>query len=497
MKNRNLLILLVIFFVVLALRLAFAFQTPYFADSESYVVLREIESLKENYWIPLISDELSYGGNEYFVLPVFHYILAFFSLFFPLELVGKIIPNIFASSLVFPLFLFVRNMTRNNNVALFTAFMASFIPLFVIETVNSVSKYSLIVLVFVFLMYLFQQINIKKNPVPFIFLLLFYIFTDFSVLVLVLSILLYLLFAWTEGLKIKRREIELILFSVFITVFIYLIFFKDLIIERGVAIIYGNIPVGELELYFGDLNIVSLIVGIGLIPLLSSIIISFMYFSKKKKKSVYLPMSIAFMIAVLLFFKIIPLTDGLIFLGVMAIILFGEALDLLIAYQKKTKFSEYHVFTYFFLFVLFLATSIFPAISAANTAIEQSPQEDFINILENLKKTTPEDSVIVSVPETGSMVAYFAERKNVMDTNYFYGKEVNKRYEDLESLYTSTITIKAIQLMEMYDVDYIVFDEKAKQKYSLSRLSYGGGDCFPMFEKNNKTKVYQRICSLN
>ncbi len=497
MKNKNIWILLAVFFIVLSIRLIFAFQTPYFADSESYTILREVENLKDNYWIPVIKDELSYGGNEYFILPVFHYILAFFSLFFPLEAVGKIIPNILAASLVFPLFLFVRSMTKNSNIALFTSFIASFIPIFIFETVNSVSKYSLIAPLFVFLMYLFQQINIKKRPLPFIVLLLIYILTDFSVLILVLSIILYLLFAWTEGLKIKRREIELILFSIFITFFIYIIFFKDFIIERGVGIIYGNIPAEKLELYFSDINIISLIVGIGIIPLLASVIISFMYFSKKKKKSVYLPMSIGFMVALLLFFKIIPFTHGLIFLGIMAVILFAEFLDFLINYLKKTKFSKYHWVLYIVISILFLLTSILPAINSAALAMEQSPEEEFIKTLERLKETTPKDSVIATAPETGSMTAYFAERKNVMDTNYFYGKDVNERYEDLRRIYTSTISINAIQIMEKYGVSHIVVDKNAKDKYNITDLPYATENCFPVAEKSNNTKVYKRKCFLN
>lgn len=496
MRKKHLLILLAIFFVILAIRLSIAFQTPYFADSESYLTLREVENLKEN-WLPMISDELSYGGLDYLILPVFHYILAFFSVFFPLEAVGKVVPNLLTSSLVFPLFLFVRSMTRDNNIALFTTFISSFIPIFVFETINSVSKYSIIIPLFIWLMYLFQQINIKKKATPFILLLLIYILTDFSVLILVLSILLYLLFAWTEGLRIKRREIELILFSLFITVFIYLILFKDLIVERGVEVIYGNIPTGEIELYFSDINIISVIVSIGLIPLLSSIIISFMYFSKKKKKSVYLPMSIAFVIALLLFFKIIPFTQGLIFLGIMAIILFGEFMNVVIRYQERTKFSQYRLLTYASFFAVFMVTSIAPSISNANAAIEESPDEDFIDVLKNLKEISPEEAVIAGTPETGSMITYFSNRKNVMDTNYFYGINVNERYEDLKRIYTSSISIKAIEIMEKYEIEYIIFDERARQKYNISELSYGGQDCFPLVEENEKTKIYSRVCSLD
>ena len=487
--------LIALFFMVLAFRLFFAFQTPFFTDGEAYTTLREVEHIKEG-GLPLIKDELSYGGIEYLILPIFHYILAFFSLFMPTTIACKIIPNIMASALVFPMYFYVRNMVKNKNIAILTSFIASFTPIYIFETVNSISKFSIIAPLFVTLMYLFQRINFTKKALPFIAILIMYILTDFSVIILILSILLYLLLSWTEGLKITRREIELILFSVFITGLTYIIYLKDILLEEGVNTIYGNIPKPEIIQHFSEINFIFAIISIGVLPLLSLIIVSLLYFSKKKKKTVYLPMSVGFMVAFLLFIKIIPLTVGLILLGIMAVILFGEFLFLVLNYFEKTKFSKYWWVIYIILIFLLLITSIVPSFLNAQSAIESTPKKEFVSALEKLKNISPEDDVVVSTPEKGSQVAYFSEKRNIMDTNYLHGKNTMARYNDLETIYSSALATRAIKLMEKYDVKYIVFDESAKEKYNINRIAYTNDKCFPLIIDKNSTKIYGLNCTM-
>jgi len=54
----------------------------------------------------LFFDSLGWGGR-YLMANVFHYVLAFFSLFLPEFFVFKVVPNLLASLIVFPVFLIV------------------------------------------------------------------------------------------------------------------------------------------------------------------------------------------------------------------------------------------------------------------------------------------------------------------------------------------------------------------------------------------------------
>ena len=81
-------VLIALFFLTLSSRLFFAFQTPDF-DYDAYFNLRQVEQIKET-GLPSYEDDLSYGGRTHYFPPFFHYLLGFFGLFLPIELVGKL-----------------------------------------------------------------------------------------------------------------------------------------------------------------------------------------------------------------------------------------------------------------------------------------------------------------------------------------------------------------------------------------------------------------------
>ena len=91
--------LALIFSLVLGMRLYFAFQAPYFSE-DAYFNIRQVEHIRET-GLPLFKDDLSYSGRNFLFQPFFQYILAFFNLFMPLNLVCKLLPNIFASCLFY------------------------------------------------------------------------------------------------------------------------------------------------------------------------------------------------------------------------------------------------------------------------------------------------------------------------------------------------------------------------------------------------------------
>jgi len=111
-KSHKLLIL--IFFIVLLTRLYFAFQTPYL-DNSGYLVERYVGNIVEE-GRPLFFDQLSYNGREVLYSPLWHYILAFFSLFLG-GLTLKIIPVVFISLLVPVVYLLSKKVVDNDELA--------------------------------------------------------------------------------------------------------------------------------------------------------------------------------------------------------------------------------------------------------------------------------------------------------------------------------------------------------------------------------------------
>src|SRR3989338_8275102 len=93
-------ILLGLFLLVLFVRLIIAFQTPNFTGDDAYFSLRQIEHIRQT-GTPLLTDDLSYGGRTFIVLPFGYYVFSLFSIFLPLAFVAKLLPNVLASSIIF------------------------------------------------------------------------------------------------------------------------------------------------------------------------------------------------------------------------------------------------------------------------------------------------------------------------------------------------------------------------------------------------------------
>ena len=164
-------VLLLIFLATLGIRLFFAYQTPYFVSDRAYFHLRQVQHIQET-GFPLFLDPLHAQGIVRIFLPLYDYILAVFTLFLPLELVAKIVPNLFASLLIFIVYLLVYELTRNDKLSILCAAVSGIFPLYLRETLLSVSVSSLTIPLFFLLIYFFFRRSLLGSIVVFCFLLL-------------------------------------------------------------------------------------------------------------------------------------------------------------------------------------------------------------------------------------------------------------------------------------------------------------------------------------
>ncbi|MFW6449946.1 MAG: hypothetical protein ACOCZ6_02730 [Nanoarchaeota archaeon] len=495
MNKRYVLFLVLLFILVFSLRIYFALQNPYFSEDEAYFTLRQVEHIKDT-GMPIYEDNLSYGGRDYRFLPAYHYIIAVFSLFMPATIALKIVPNLLATSIIIPVYLLINHITKSKKIGLLGAGLASFVPIYIYETINSATVYTLTLPIILTVMYLFLKINFTKSPKWFIIFFIILLLTHPSALLLVLGLLLYLLFAWTEGLDVKRSEIELALFSLFLSVLFYIFFFRDALILHGPSIIFGNIPDKIMNNYFAGVELAETIFYIGIIPAFAAIFVSFLYFSKRKKKSVYLPMSSCFVIVFMLVAKVIPVILGLTYLSIMCTILFGEFFAFISEYLKKTRSILIKWSAYLIIFIMLVTTSLVPSYFAAATVSEEKGERELITTLQALEPLVSSNTTIAAAPENGHLLTYYTKSKNVLDSNYLFIKNLNEKYNNLEALYTSAVASKALEIMEIYDITYIILDKRAREEYNVTKLSYANERCFPQILEYNNTKVYMKKCTL-
>ncbi|MBI2129016.1 glycosyltransferase family 39 protein [Candidatus Woesearchaeota archaeon] len=488
-------VLVAIFLIVLGTRLFFAFSTPYFSSSEAYFNLKEIGKIGQT-GLPSFHDDLSFSGKTNIYLPTFHYIIAFFAIFMPLTLAAKLIPNIAAACLVFVVFLLAKKFTKNNKVSLLTAFISGFIPIFFRQTINSISVYSFIIPLLFLAFYFFMQVTDNKKYLPhYLFLMVLLTFLYPTMLLFIFALVIYLIFMLIERTKLSRSELEISLFSSFFAFWFYFIFFKKALLMHGINIIWQNIPAQLLRNYFVSVNMLEAIYKIGVIPFICGVYIIYRYLLKEKNRQIYLLTAFAISVSLLLWLRSIQLDIGLIFLSVTLLVLFSQFYKDFIGYIEKTKFAKYE--NYMFLSVVFLlvVSSVIPSLSYAYSEIKNAPSADEINAFLWLKSNTPEGSVILASVNEGTMINAISKRKNVIDTNFLMVKNSAEIFDDVKSMFTTNSEITALELLNKYKVNYMLFSEEAKNEFKIKDLNFIEERCFELVY-NQSVQIYMPLCAV-
>ena len=490
-------VLFLIFFLVLGSRFYFAFSTPYFSSDKAYFNLRQIENIKQK-GFPLFNDDLSYSGNTFIFSPVFHYSIAFFALFMPAKTAAKVIPNIFSACVVFFIFLIVNKITKNQNIALFLAFVSGFVPVF-FSDLNNISVYSLIFPLIFLLIFLFLNIRKKYYFYSFILVLVLLSFISPFVLVFCAGLLLYQLLLILGDLKRDGAEIEISLFSVFFALWVQFLLYKKLFLFHGLSVIWQNIPNTLFSNYFSSINALEAIYMVGVVPLIYGIFIIFRYLFKQQRKDIYLLMSFALLTGILLWFRLIVFKIGLMFAGLLLILLFSQHFKLFIHYVRQTRASRFLYFFIVFIGLAFVVSSVIPSIALAKKTANNYISEEEINALSWINEKTPSDSVVVASVYEGNIISYFAKRKNIFDSYFFMRNDVEERLKDVRKIFTSSLEIEAVELMNKYEADYIYFSRKSMNEFDVCFLKYvSSGSCFEKIYGNNLVSIYhkQESCRL-
>ena len=114
---------------------------------------------------------------------------------------------------------------------------------------------------------------------------------------------------------VERLEKEVILFTLIIIFLFSFIIYKKAFLEYGIGIISQGIPSNLVSDYFRNINILDLIIGVGILPLIFG---SYGVFSgiREKNKGLHLINGFIFSIFLLLVFRLIEFYIGIMFLGI-------------------------------------------------------------------------------------------------------------------------------------------------------------------------------------
>ena len=415
--ERNTKILIALFAGVVFIRLVLAFSMPTFTY-ESYFHLRQVDHILDE-GLPQYYDGFSYGGREMRFLPFFHYFMAFFGLFLPLEIVAKIMPNLLISSLVITSYLISRKIFHHETGALLAAFIAGFLP--ILFHTNSFIVTTLFVPLTFLVIYAFlnlQERAEKDHPPKYLYFymvsFLFLSLTSPLAALLLIGFGIYILLSLLEGKKINRAEIEIMFFSLFLFLWVQFLFFKESLLEEGWSFLWQNVPSGIIAQYFPKFSLAEALVLVSIIPFLAGAVVVYRSLFQIKNQKAFLLISLVIAATLLTWLRLIRFRQSLAFFSVILAILFSSFYLDLEKYFHKTKLAQYQRYLLPTILSLLLISTVLPAINAA--LLQERPSEEEIGAFRWLWENSPVDTVIVATLDEGHLITYYAQRKNSSTT---------------------------------------------------------------------------------
>jgi len=495
MKPRKAIILLLLIFLVsIAFRLYFSFQTEYYSDSDSFFHIRYIGHIKEDYK-PMNYDPLSFGGRQMLVtqLPFFDYILAGLS-FIPHAY--KIIPTVFISLTVIVSYLIALKLTEDNTAALLSALMTAFLPSILTPTLNKISVFSLILPLALYMVYCLIRIEEESFLNQFVILCFILPIIHPLALLVSASFMIYVILVASEpDLKINSLRKEAIIFSIFLALLIEFIIYKKAFLALGFSIVWQNIPSQMLSEQLEQANLLELIYSVGIIPFIIGIVGVIFGITKDKTHPMLITISVAIAPLALLALKMFTLSNTLIVLGPILAIISAITMKKFFTYIRITKFSRYELLSKYLVLALITLTIIIPAWSTAGQVIQGTITKDEITVLEQIGRETSKDMVIASSAEEGHYVTYFAKRKNVIDKTFLYIPNIDSRYNDIKTLYTTIADSEALEITHKYGINYIYLSHRTKKIFGIRGLKYDpDGKCFRKVANVGEVEVYKVRC---
>ena len=485
--SRNHRILISIFLVVLLARLYFAFQTPYL-DNPGYLVERYTENIFET-GKPAFYDKLSYNGREVLYSPLWHYIIYIFSLVFG-SVALKLVPAIFSSTLVIVVYLLSKRIVDNDELALFIALMSGFIPVIFVDSLISVSVYTLAVPVMFYLIYLFMDLD-EKKVVRFVGFSFFLSLLHPVSILFSLGLLVYYILSSSENLKIEKLKGEAMILNFVSTFFIQFLIYKKAFLEYGMSMIWHNVPTQILGSYF-NFDISSMLYSVGALTLIFGLI-GIIWGLVRKKDKLLLLSGFSLATLILLWMRLLEPGIGMMFLSVALVVASAFTLNVFLSYLGKTKLPHYRLSFMVITIGLIVVSLAVPSFVFASSYVrEKVPSAYEVFVLEWIRENALPDVTIVAPLGKGHIITGVAGKRTVLDDNFLLAPETSERYNDVVRLYSTKSEVEALEVISKYNIDYVFIPIETELEYGKLKW-IEDENCFKGIFFGTP-KVYQVIC---
>ena len=84
---------------------------------------------------------------------------------------------------------------------------------------------------------------------------------------------------------------------------------------------------------------------------------------------------------------------------------------------------------------------------------------------------------------------------NVIDSNFVMINDASERLKDITEIYKTLFETEAIDLINKYGVDYIIFSPRISSEMEIDKISYIDSDCFDLVF-NKSVLIFESLCVL-
>ncbi|MBD3319296.1 hypothetical protein GF342_05300 [Candidatus Woesearchaeota archaeon] len=487
MERRTALLVLII--LTFGLRLAFSLSTPGYSTDESYFYLRQADSIAHT-GHALWYDELSYGGRGYVFIPIFSYLLA---PFINSEMLTKVLLAVLAMTSVVLVYLISERITRNTTASLFGALAAAIMPITYAHTLNDLTPLALFAPLMLWLLYSFLRSGNAKWTINYLLALAILILLDPLIIVFALGLSIYLIILYFERLDQSQKEVELTLFTLFFVIWMLFVVYKEVFALHGSAVIWKNTPLALLAEQFQELTIGRLIYGIGVIPFLFGLGTLYAHLFEQKHRAAYLIIGQVIAFTVLLWLRLLAISDGLVILGLLLAILFSRAYQLFGDYLLSTKFARYRQAILTITVILLITTSGVSAVASAFVQLQETPTSHEREALSALRALQPANATVLAYVEEAHIVSALTGHPTVLDSKFLGIPNSERIYEDHKRMFSTGLEIDAVELFDKYHVRYVYFSPTVRETLGIEELRYLSNEqCFSTVFDNDVVQIIEK-----
>src|SRR3989338_6060999 len=276
-----------------------------------------------------------------------------------------------------------------------------------------------------------------------------------SLFLILLGFLFYFVLLKTEKIGIIAADLEVILFSLFLVVWAYMLLFKKLFLAHGIAFIWLNLPQQLISDIFARFSILEGIYTISLVPFFAGIFSVYYFIFRRNYPQVYLMIALSIITTLAIWFGFYPLQEGLMLLGLFLVLLASFSYTLLLNYAERIKYPYAYPLLSIAVLILIVFTSLVPSLQVAHANIEERISEEQVATLTFLLEQTHPSSIVFSDIQDGYLLSSLAQRRNVIEPNFLLSLDASERYQDMKRILSTLNPEEAYLLLDKYGVDYV------------------------------------------